>query len=48
MSSAPVRIREPYSKAEIGLIVTAVAALPLGAAVILRPRMGTPPRGGPL
>jgi len=33
MSSAPVLIREPYSKAELGLIVTAVAALLLGAAV---------------
>jgi hypothetical protein len=33
VSSAPVLIREPYSKAELGLIVTAVAALLLGAAV---------------
>lgn len=32
-SSTPVRIREPYSKTELGLIFTAVAALLLGTAV---------------
>ena len=38
MSSLPVRIREPYSKAEIDLTITAVAALLLGAAVYVLDR----------
>ena len=38
MCSAPVRIREPYSKAGIGLILTAVAALLLGATVYVLDR----------
>ena len=33
MSSVAFKIRDPYSKAEISLIITAVAALMLGAAV---------------
>ena len=38
MSSVAFRIRDPFSKAEIGLIITAVAALLLGAAVYVLDR----------